>query len=78
MTAVVVATFVMFLAGTQPAAAQSTSEIATAVDQTGSFVEAASDAELDAAIQRANSNGIGFVWLDRTGGGSALVAGATS
>lgn len=56
---------------TQSALAQATGDIADELDATGRYLEFPSDAEIDAAIANANSNGIAFAWLDQSGAGAA-------
>ncbi len=56
------------------AGAQTNADVAREVDQTGRFVEFEVDAELEAAIGRANAANIGFIWIDQSGGDAELVA----
>ncbi len=58
-----------------PVAAQSLSDVADEIDQTGRFVEFDVDADLEAAIGRANDSNIGFVWLNQSGSDAELIAG---
>ena len=54
-----------FAASDRAVSAQTTdtATIAAEVDRTGQFLEPSSDSTIDAAIARANAQGIGFVWL---------------
>ncbi len=60
--------------GLSGALAQTNAEVAEVVDSTGRFVEFDVDADLEAAIQRANEANIGFIWLGQSGGDAELVA----
>lgn len=66
--------FLLVLFGSSSVAAQSLDEVADEVDQTGRFVEFDLDADTAASIDRANSNGIAFVWLDQGGTDAQQVA----
>lgn len=65
-------------AATQVASAQSLFDVGDEVDQTGRYVEKDVDAELEAAIERANDANIGFVWLDQDGEDAQQIAGTIS
>ncbi len=67
----VLAAVIGLLALSPPVAAQSTDDIAAEIEQSGRYLEF-DDADVEAAVDEANDNGIAFVWLDQAGGsGSA-------
>jgi len=67
----VLGAFMVTLLTAGPAHAQSAVDIADELDQTGRYLELPSDANLDAAIDEANSDGVAFAWLDQAGAGEA-------
>ncbi len=73
----VLAVLIGLLALSPPVAAQSTDDLAAEIERAGRYLEF-DDADVEAAVEEANDNGIAFVWLDQAGGNGSAEALADS